>query len=154
MEGAEKASLLGDASIPKAVPARYPPPSCRACPALTNATQHCAPPGSGALWRGSRGAVFGPRSIETSYQYLSPLVASPEGLAPEPQLRRLPVTQTSPQGQPPLAHRRARDSSRGCGEKVRLKFLLCCRCCQVPCAHFFLCHQLKAGCKGESAIPG
>jgi len=45
----------------------------------------------------------GSRSIETGCQRLNPLVASTEGLTPEPQLRRLPVTQTSPQGQPALA---------------------------------------------------
>ncbi len=41
------------------IPARYPPPSCGACPAPANTTQRRAPPGSGALWRGSRGALGG-----------------------------------------------------------------------------------------------
>src|SRR5215831_6398546 len=65
--------------------------------------------------------VFRPRSIETGCQRLSSLVANAEGLTLEPQLRRLPVTQTGPYGQPPLAHRRARDSSRGRGEKSAFK---------------------------------
>src|SRR6266545_2966778 len=81
---------------------------------------------------------FGPRSIETGCQRLSLLVASPKGSTPEPQLRRLPVTQTSPQGQPPLAHRRARDSSRGCGEKSAFKIPSMLPLLSSPLCTFFL----------------
>jgi transposase-like protein len=35
------------------------PPSCGACPAPANGTQRRAPPGSGLLWRSSRGALGG-----------------------------------------------------------------------------------------------
>ena len=38
---------------------RSPPPSCGTCPAPVSAMQRRAPPGSGALWRGSRGALGG-----------------------------------------------------------------------------------------------
>jgi hypothetical protein len=41
------------------IPARSPPPSCGACPAPANTMPRRAPPGSEALWRGSRGALGG-----------------------------------------------------------------------------------------------
>src|SRR5438132_14083311 len=56
---------------------------------------------------------------------------------------RLPVAHTSPQGQPPLARRRARVALGGVGRKVRVNFLPCCCCCQAPRIHFSHSHETK-----------
>src|ERR1700704_3433041 len=78
----------------------------------------------------------GPRAIATGGQRVRPLVARTEVLPPTPPRRRLPVTHTSPPGQPPLARRRARGVPEGAGSNVHVNFLRWCRGCQGPFPHF------------------
>src|SRR5262245_274353 len=54
-------AAIGFPELPslQGITARYPLPSCGACPVPANATQRRAPPGSGALWRGHRGPLGG-----------------------------------------------------------------------------------------------
>src|SRR5215470_20279673 len=92
---------------------------------------------------------FRPRSIEASCQLLSLLVASPEGLTPEPNCAGCPSPKPAPRASRRCARGELEIAPGGVGRKVHLKFLLCCRCCQAPCAHFFFSHQLQSGCRGE-----